>query len=90
MRRLFCLHIFYFSKDVYKRQVWFKGKNTGHILTSKNTIIYYLDKKDNWEKVTDIRDGTVVGSIWKKGNDHYYFDEFYMKNTIYQLSLIHI
>ena len=75
-------NIYYF--DTY--DVWFKGKNTGHILTSKNTIIYYLDKKDNWEKVSDIRDGTVVGSIWKKGNDHYYFDEFYMKNTIYQIA----
>ena len=74
-------NIYYF--DTY--DVWFKGKNTGHILTSKNTIIYYLDKKDNWEKVTDIRDGTVVGTIWKKGNDYYYFDEFYMKNTIYQI-----
>ena len=60
--------------------------NVFTILTSKNTIIYYLDKKDNWEKVSDIRDGTVVGSIWKKGNDHYYFDEFYMKNTIYQIA----
>jgi len=75
-------NIYYF--DTY--DVWFKGKNTGHILTSKNTIIYYLDKKDNWEKVTDIRDGTVVGTIWKKGNDYYYFDEFYMKNTIYQIA----
>ena len=75
-------NIYYF--DTY--DVWFKGKNTGHILTSKNTIIYYLDKKDNWEKVSDIRDGTVVGTIWKKGNDHYYFDEFYMKNTIYQIA----
>ena len=74
-------NIYYF--DTY--DVWFNGKNTGHILTSKNTIIYYLDKKDNWEKVTDIRDGTVVGTIWKKGNDYYYFDEFYMKNTIYQI-----
>ena len=75
-------NIYYF--DTY--DVWFKGKNTGHILTSKNTIIYYLDKKDNWEKVSDIRDGTVVGTIWKKGNDYYYFDEFYMKNTIYQIA----
>ncbi|PGH23212.1 hypothetical protein RN90_13045, partial [Fusobacterium animalis] len=75
-------NIYYF--DTY--DVWFKGKNTGHILTSKNTIIYYLDKKDNWEKVTDIRDGTVVGTIWKKGDDYYYFDEFYMKNTIYQIA----
>ena len=38
------------------------------------------------ETVSDIRDGTVVGTIWKKGNDHYYFDEFYMKNTIYQIA----
>ena len=75
-------NIYYF--DTY--DVWFKGKNTGHILTSKNTIIYYLDKKDNWEKVTDISDGIVVGTIWKKGNDYYYFDEFYMKNTIYQIA----
>ena len=75
-------NIYYF--DTY--DVWFKGKNTGHILTSKNTIIYYLDKKDNWEKVSDISDETIVGTIWKKGNDYYYFDEFYMKNTIYQIA----
>ena len=75
-------NIYYF--DTY--DVWFNGKNTGHILTSKNTIIYYLDKKDNWEKVSDISDETIVGTIWKKGNDYYYFDEFYMKNTIYQIA----
>ena len=75
-------NIYYF--DTY--DVWFKGKNTGHILTSKNTIIYYLDKKDNWEKVSDISDETIIGTIWKKGNDYYYFDEFYMKNTIHQIA----
>ena len=74
-------NIYYF--DTY--DVWFNGKNTGRILTSKNTIIYYLDKKNNWKKVSDISDGIVVGTIWKKGNDYYYFDEFYMKNTIYQI-----
>ena len=49
--------------------------------TSRNTEIYYLDKKVNWKKVADIGDG-VHGSIWQKGDKHYYFDNLGMDSTI--------
>ena len=49
--------------------------------TSRNTEIYYLDKKVNWKKVTDIGDG-IYGSIWQKGDKHYYFDNLGIDSTI--------
>jgi len=81
-------NLFFVAKDgiyFYNTQKKKQERIGNNIFSGNITIIYYLDKKDNWEKVTDIRDGTVVGTIWKKGNDYYYFDEFYMKNTIYQI-----
>ena len=58
-------------------------------LLSRNTDIYYLDKKDSWEKVKDIREGSI-GSIWKKGNKYYYFNNLgifnSIDNTVYKIS----
>ena len=72
-------------KKIARNKISTEGRYILKNLINKN-LIYYLDKKDNWEKVSDISDETIVGTIWKKGNDYYYFDEFYMKNTIYQIA----
>ena len=62
--------------------------SSGNVLASRNTVIYSLGKKDAWEKVKDIRSGTV-GSIWKKGNKYYYFDNLgifqLIDNAIYEI-----
>ena len=62
--------------------------SSGYVLASRNTVIYSLGKKDAWEKVKDIRSGTV-GSIWKKENKYYYFDNLgifqLIDNTIYEI-----
>ncbi|ERT35175.1 hypothetical protein HMPREF1540_01879, partial [Fusobacterium nucleatum CTI-3] len=64
-------------------------KNAGDVLFSQNTEICYLDKKDGWEKVKDIRGG-IIGSIWKKENRYYYFDNLGMSqlinNAIYEIT----
>ena len=49
--------------------------------TSRNTEIYYLDKKVNWKKVADIENG-VYGSVWQKGDKYYYFDNLGIDSTI--------
>jgi len=57
--------------------------------TSRNTEIYYLDKKVNWKKVADVEDG-IYGSVWQKGNKYYYFDNLgisqSIKDTIYEIA----
>ena len=62
--------------------------SSGNVLASRNTVIYSLGKKDAWEKVKDIRSGTV-GSIWKKENKYYYFDNLgifqLIDNAIYEI-----
>ena len=78
-------NIYYFhAYDVWKR----RKHSGGRILSSRNTEIYYLDKKDGWEKVKDIKSGTI-GSIWKKGNKYYYFDNLgifqLIDNAIYEI-----
>ncbi len=77
-------NIYYF----HAYDVWKNYKNGGSVLFSRNTEIYYLDKKDGWEKVKDIRSG-IIGVIWKKGNRYYYFDNLGMfqliNNTIYEI-----
>ncbi|WP_340222004.1 DKNYY domain-containing protein [Fusobacterium nucleatum] len=77
-------NIYYF----HAYDVWKNYKNGGSVLFSRNTEIYYLDKKDGWEKVKDIRSG-IIGAIWKKGNRYYYFDNLGMfqliNNTIYEI-----
>ena len=49
--------------------------------TSRNTEIYYLDKKVNWKKVADIENG-VYGSVWQKGDKYYYFNNLGIDSTI--------
>lgn len=50
-------------------------------LLSLNTGVYYFDKKEGWEKVTDIRDGRA-GAVWQKENTYYYFDNEGMSQLI--------
>ena len=84
-------NIFTDDKNIYyfhAYNVWKRYKNAGDVLFSQNTEICYLDKKDGWEKVKDIRGG-IIGAIWKKGNRYYYFDNLGMfqliNNTIYEI-----
>ena len=78
-------NIYYFSAYSVRSG---SRKNLGELL-SRNTDIYYLDKKDGWGKVKDIREGSI-GSIWKKGNKYYYFNNLgifhFTDNTIYEIS----
>ena len=78
-------NIYYF----HAYDVWKRYKNAGDVLFSQNTEICYLDKKDGWEKVKDIRGG-IIGSIWKKENRYYYFDNLGMSqlinNAIYEIT----
>ena len=79
-------NIYYFhAYEVQKRL----KHSSGYVLASRNTVIYSLGKKDAWEKVNDIKSGTV-GSIWKKGNKYYYFDNLgifqLIDNAIYEIS----
>ena len=78
-------NIYYFH--AYEVQKKLKH-SSGYVLASRNTVIYSLGKKDAWEKVKDIRSGTV-GSIWKKENKYYYFDKLgifqLIDNTIYEI-----
>ena len=54
--------------------------------TSRNTEIYYLDKKVNWKKVADIENG-VYGSVWQKGDKYYYFNNLgIIDNAIYEIA----
>ena len=63
-------------------------KSIGELI-SKNTDICYLDKKEGWEKVADIKEASVA-SIWKKEDKYYYFNNLgifpFMDNTIYEIS----
>ena len=78
-------NIYYFSAYSVRSG---SRKSLGELL-SRNTDIYYLDKKDSWEKVKDIREGSI-GSIWKKGNKNYYFNNLgifhFTDNAIYEIS----
>jgi len=78
-------NIYYFhAYEVQKRL----KHSSGYVLASRNTVIYSLGKKDAWEKVNDIESGTV-GSIWKKENKYYYFDNLgifqLIDNAIYEI-----
>ena len=63
-------------------------KSIGELI-SKKTDICYLDKKEGWEKVADIKEG-YVASIWKKEGKYYYFNNLgifpFMDSTIYEIS----
>ena len=78
-------NIYYFSAYSVRSG---SRKSLGELL-SRNTDIYYLDKKDSWEKVKDIREGSI-GSIWKKENKYYYFNNLgifhFTDNAIYEIS----
>ena len=78
-------NIYYFSAYSVRSG---SRKNLGELL-SRNTDIYYLDKKDGWGKVKDIREGNI-GSIWKKENKYYYFNNLgifhFTDNTIYKIT----
>jgi len=78
-------NIYYFSAYSVRSA----SRNNNGELISRNTDICYLDKKDGWEKVKDIREGSI-GSIWKKGNKYYYFNNLgifhFTDNTIYEIS----
>ncbi len=78
-------NIYYFSAYSVRSG---SRKSLGELL-SRNTDIYYLDKKDSWEKVKDIREGSI-GSIWKKENKYYYFNNLgifnSIDNTVYKIS----
>ena len=85
-------NVFTDDKNIYyfhAYDVWKRYKNAGDVLFTQNTEICYLDKKDGWEKVKDIRGG-IIGSIWKKGNRYYYFDNLGMSqlinNAIYEIT----
>ena len=85
-------NVFTDDKNIYyfhAYDVWKRYKNAGDVLFSQNTEICYLDKKDGWEKVKDIRGG-IIGAIWKKGNRYYYFDNLGMSqlinNAIYEIT----
>ena len=58
-------NVFTDDKNIYyfhAYDVWKRYKNAGDVLFSQNTEICYLDKKDGWEKVKDIRGG-IIGAI---------------------------
>ena len=78
-------NIYYFSAYSVRSG---SRKNHGELI-SRNTDIYYLDKKDGWEKIKDIREGSI-GSIWKKENKYYYFNNLgifhFTDNAIYEIS----
>ena len=78
-------NIYYFHAYEVRKRL---KHSSGNVLASRNTVIYSLGKKDAWEKVNDIKSGTV-GSIWKKGNKYYYFDNLgifqLIDNAIYEI-----
>lgn len=84
-------NVFSDDKNIYyfhAYDVWKNLRGGGRILFSRNTEIYYLDKKDAWEKVGDVSYGTT-GAIWKKGDRYYYFDDLgihqLINNAIYEI-----
>ena len=78
-------NIYYFSAYSVRSG---SRKNHGELI-SRNTDIYYLDKKDGWEKIKDIKEGSI-GSIWKKENKYYYFNNLgifhFTDDAIYEIS----
>ena len=78
-------NIYYFHAYEVRKRL---KHSSGNVLASRNTVIYSLGKKDAWEKVNDIKSGTI-GSIWKKENKYYYFDNLgifqLIDNAIYEI-----
>ena len=79
-------NIYYFHAYEVRKRL---KHSSGNVLASRNTVIYSLGKKDAWEKLKEIESETV-GSIWKKGNKYYYFDNLgifqLIDNAIYEIS----
>ena len=74
-------NLYYFhAYNVWRRSRYDNG------LDSRNTEIYSLGKKTDWEKIED----TSYGGIWQKGNKYYYFDDLgisqLISNTIYEIT----
>ena len=78
-------NIYYF----HAYSIWSKRKGGGGGLASRNTEIYYLDKKEGWKKISDVGSG-VYGSVWQKGDKYYYFDNLgisqLIDNAIYEIT----
>ena len=78
-------NIYYF----HAYSIWSKRKGGGGGLASRNTEIYYLDKKEGWKKIADVGSG-VYGSVWQKGDKYYYFDNLgisqLIDNAIYEIT----
>ena len=74
---------------LYAYDVRSATRSSANKLISRNTEIYFLDKKEDWQKVSDIQNGHA-GAIWKKGDIYYYFDNFgifqLIDDTVYQIS----
>ena len=74
---------------LYAYDVRSATRSSANKLISRNTEIYILDKKEDWQKVSDIQNGHA-GAIWKKGDIYYYFDNFgifqLIDDTVYQIS----
>ena len=74
---------------LYAYDIRSANRSSANKLISKNTEIYILGKKEDWQKVSDIQNGHA-GAIWKKGDIYYYFDNFgifqLIDDTVYQIS----
>ena len=74
---------------LYAYDVRSATRSSANKLISKNTEIYILGKKEDWQKVSDIQNGHA-GAIWKKGDIYYYFDNFgifkLIDDTVYRIS----
>ena len=74
---------------LYAYDVRSATRSSANTLISKNTEIYILGKKEDWQKVSDIQNGHA-GAIWKKGDIYYYFDNFgifkLIDDTVYRIS----
>ena len=81
-------NIYYFQNY----EIWKKYKNRGSFLASRNTEVYSLGKKESWKKLADIGNENI-GSLWKKDNEYYYFDNLEnssskvdYRSTIYKIT----
>ena len=74
---------------LYAYDIRSANRSSANKLISKNTEIYILGKKEDWQKVSDIQNGHA-GAIWKKGDIYYYFDNFgifqLIDDTVYRIS----
>ncbi|WP_339002851.1 DKNYY domain-containing protein [Fusobacterium polymorphum] len=74
---------------LYAYDIRSANRSSANKLISKNTEIYILGKKEDWQKVSDIQN-VHAGAIWKKGDIYYYFDNFgifqLIDDTVYQIS----